>query len=290
LDAAPRYSPRLRLLRVLGLVAAVAIYCARHAPRLFMLVWFPSLLATACLIVLDGLVYVHPPPLPDWLVSQHFNPPTWLTAIVTTPFGAMAWAFVLSDMADRGSHRGLVTARLLRRAGLRFELSRAVLVAAAIFSAVNLLDGVTRVLHFKLLVAAYTAFDMSDDTAAIWSIVGHAIRAPIVVALTAWAYLLAGHVLRSGTFDMGYVWRLTRGNRLRLFAIFLLLSLASIALDQLAAPATTWLTNLSFTIHLSWTVQGAMIRHFTDLPLSILWTAAYAVTVGIVLDVLERRR
>jgi hypothetical protein len=200
----------------------------------------------------------------------------------------MAWAFVLSDMADRRSHRGLVTARLLRRAGLRFELSRGVLLAAAIFSAVNLLEGLTRMLQVNLLAAGYAAFDLSDDTAVIWWYAGYAIDLMLVAAVTAWAYLVAGHVLRTGTLDLGHVWKVIRGNRLRLFAVFLLLSLATIALDLLAAPAMTWLTTASYRIHLSWTVQGAIIRHFAELPFLMLWTVAYAVTVGIVLDGLGR--
>jgi hypothetical protein len=286
LEASLRHSPKLRLLRVFRLLAAVVTYCARNAGRLVALVWFPCILAVACQVVLDWLAVSYPVRLPDWLLSGNFNPPTWLTAVAITPWGAMVWAFVLSNMAGRNANRGLVTARLLRRGRLRFELSRDVLLAAAIFSAVNLLDGVTRTIQWNLLVTGYAAFEWSDATTDILGRSAEAIRILVMAAVTVWSYPVAGHVLRTGAFDVAHIWKIMRGNWLRLFAVFLLLSLAAIALDQLAAPATTWLIRSSAD-PLSWTVRDAFVRYLADLPFFMLWTVVYAVTVGIVLDVLD---
>jgi hypothetical protein len=237
-------------------------------------------------IALDWLAVPPPVRLPAWLLSSNFNPPTWLTAVAITPWGAMVWAFVLSNMAGRNANRGLVTARLLRRGRIRFELSRDVLLAAAIFSAVNLLDGVTRTIQWNLLFAGYAAFEWSDTTTEILGRLAEAIRILVMAAVTVWSYPVAGHVLRTGTFNVAHIWRIMRGNWLRLFAVFLLLSLAAIALDQLAAPATTWLIRSSAD-PLSWTVRDAFVRYLADLPFFMLWTVVYAVTVGIVLDVLD---
>src|SRR5262249_5442441 len=84
------------------------------------------------------------------------------------------------------------------------------------------------------------------------------------------------------------VWRLTRHNRLRVFALFLLLSVAAIALDAATAPAVGWVLR-NFAHELFWTFKAALIRQLVDLPFFVLWTVVYAVTVGIVLGALEQR-
>jgi hypothetical protein len=84
------------------------------------------------------------------------------------------------------------------------------------------------------------------------------------------------------------VWRLTRHNRLRVFVLFLLLSLISVALNAAAAPEITWVLR-GFADDLFWTFQGALIRQLVDLPFFMLWTVVYAVTIGIVLGALEQR-
>ena len=292
MEASLRDSPKLRLLRIFKFLAAVAAYCARNAGRLVVLVWFPCLLVVPCQIALDWLTVAYPPQLPAWLLSNNFNPPTWLTAVAITPWGAMAWAFVLSGMAERNSNRGLVTARLLRRGRLRFEFSREVFLTAAIFSAVNLLDGVLRTAQLKFLASLYPlyrTFDLSDAALNAWGKLAEAAQVLIMAAVFAWSYLVVGRLLRSGTLGIAHVWRIMRGNRLRLYAVFLLLSVAEIALDQLAAPATNWLIRSSYANELSWTLGGALIRYLADLPFFLLWTVIYAVTVGLALDVLERR-
>ena len=87
---------------------------------------------------------------------------------------------------------------------------------------------------------------------------------------------------------MANVWRLTRHNRLRVFALFLLLSGAAIALDAVTAPAVGWVLQ-NFADELFWTFKAALIRQLLDLPFFVLWTVIYAVTAGVVLGALEQR-
>ena len=83
------------------------------------------------------------------------------------------------------------------------------------------------------------------------------------------------------------IWRLTRGNRLRAFGLFLMLSVAAIALNVAASPAVGWLLR-TFADELFWTSRRDFVRQLVDIPFFMLWTAVYAVTVGIVLEVLEQ--
>src|SRR3954470_1758899 len=159
-DRLPRSSQKAGLLRVLKARAAVARYCGRNSGSLFLLVWFPCLMVAASQIVLDWLTLSFPPKLPAWLLSQSFNPPTWLTAVALTPWGAMAWAFVLADMSDRNTRRGVTSLQSLR---VRFELSLAVLVAAMIFTVVNVIDGGLRTLQLPLLGKLAERFELADE-------------------------------------------------------------------------------------------------------------------------------
>lgn len=286
-DTLLRGSQKPRPLRVLSVVAAVAWYCARNAGRLFRLVWFPCLLVAACQIVLDWLALAYPPRLPDWLLSDNFNPPTWLTAAAIAPWGAMAWAFALRDMADRILRRGSMAARIVRPS--RFALGFAILLAAVIFSAVNLLDGGLRVLQLELLAMLHAGFEPSEDVLNTLSKVGDGVRVLAMAAVFATSYPAIGHVLRTGRLNVAHAWRLMRGNRTRLLALFLLLSVAAIALDALAAPAVNWLIR-SYADELFWTFRGALVRQLVDMPFFMLWTVVYAVSAGIVLDALEQQR
>src|SRR5262245_21036397 len=144
-DQPPRSAQSAGLLRVLKALAAIARYCGRNAGSLFLLVWFPCLMVAATQIGLDWLSLSFPPVLPAWLLSPNYNPPTWLTAVAETPWGAMAWAFVLADMSDRNTRRGLTGLPILRRLRLRFGLGVDILVAAVLFSAAHLLDSGLRV-------------------------------------------------------------------------------------------------------------------------------------------------
>jgi hypothetical protein len=282
----PHTAQKAGLLRVLKALAAVARYCGRNAGSLFLLVWFPCLMVGVCQIALDWLSLSFPPKLPAWLLSQSFNPPTWLTAAAETPWGAMAWAFVLADMSNRNTRRGVTS--VLQSLRARFELSLAVLVAAMIFTAVNLIDGGLRALQLQLLASIAATFELTDELLLAIGKTGEIMQVIVMAAVVSAAYLTIGSLLRSGFRSAIGVWRLTRHNRLRVFALFLLLSLISVALNAAAAPAITRVLR-GFADDLFWTFQGALIRQLVDLPFFMLWTVVYAVTVGIVLGALEQR-
>jgi hypothetical protein len=286
-ERASRPSQKVGLLRVFKAAAAVARYCARNAGRLLALVWFPCLMAALSMLALDFLTLAYPPRLPDRLLSGTFNPPTWLTALAETPWGAMMWAVVLADMSDRNTRRGAIRFRIFPLR-LRFELGAAILVTALLFSAINLLDGGLRVLNVQLLVTIHGAFEPSEDLLAALVRTGQVVQVIVMAAVVAVSYLAIGQLLRTGFRSMASVWRLTRHNRVRVFALFLLLSVASIALDAATAPATGWLLR-HFADELFWTFKAALIRQLVDLPFFALWTVVYAVTVGIVLGALEQR-
>jgi hypothetical protein len=282
----PRSPQKAGLLRVLKALAAIARYCGRNAGSLFLLVWFPCLMVAVSQIALDWLSLSFPPKLPSWLLSQSFNPPTWLTATALTPWGAMAWAFVLADMSNRKTRRGVTS--VLQSLRARFELSLAVLVAAMIFTAVNLIDGGLRTLQLPLLAKIAERFELSDELFGAIGKTGEIMQVIVMAAVVAAAYLTIGSLLRSGFRSALSVWRVTRHNRLRVFALFLLLSLISVALNAAAAPVIS-LVFRSFADDLFWTPQGALVRQLVDLPFFMLWTVVYAVTVGIVLGALEQR-
>ena len=88
--------------------------------------------------------------MPQWLLFDQFFPPTWLTPLVNAPAVAMVWAFVLSKVCDQNPDRGIVTVPGIRPGWIRFELSPAVLLGAAVFVATNLLDGMFRLAQFQL--------------------------------------------------------------------------------------------------------------------------------------------
>jgi len=283
-----RPSQKVGLLRIFRATAAVTRYCARNAGTLLVLIWFPCLMAALSMLALDFLTLAYPPRLPERLLSGNFNPPTWLTAVAETPWGAMIWAFVLADMSDRNTRRGLIRWRIVRALQPRFSLSVAILAAAVLFSAINLLDGGLRVLNVQLLVAIHERFEPSEELLNAIGRTGQVVQVIIMAAVVAVAYLTIGQLLRTGFKGMAGVWRLTRHNRLRIFALFLLLSVAAIALDAAATPATGWVLR-NFADELFWTFKAALIRQLVDLPFFALWTVVYAVTAGIVLGALEQR-
>jgi|SRR5262245_37789889 len=283
-----RPSQKVGLLRIFRATAAVARYCARNAGTLLVLIWFPCLMAALSMLALDFLTLAFPPRLPERLLSGNFNPPTWLTAVAETPWGAMIWALVLADMSDRNTRRGLIRWRIVRALRPRFSLSIAILVAAVLFSAINLLDGGLRVLNVQLLIAVHERFEPSEELLNAIGRTGQVVQVIIMAAVVAIAYLTIGQLLRTGFKGMAGVWRLTRYNRLRIFALFLLLSVAAIALDAAATPATGWVLR-NFADELFWTFKAALFRQLVDLPFFALWTVVYAVTAGIVLGALEQR-
>ena len=165
--------------------------------------------------------------MPQWLLFDQFFPPTWLTPLVNAPAVAMVWAFVLSKVCDQNPDRGIVTVPGIRPGWIRFELSPAVLLGAAVFVATNLLDGMFRLAQFQLLLAVYPLFEGRDGAFDAWARWSDALPILAGSAVAAWTYPIAAQMLRTGVFDRTRALDLMRGNRLRLTAIFFLLNLAS---------------------------------------------------------------
>jgi hypothetical protein len=156
-------------LRVFNTLVVALTYCVRNAGPLFVLVWFPCALSSACLTGLEWLVYGFPPRMPQWLIFNQFHPPTWLTPVVTAPFTAMAWAFVLSHICDRNADRGIVTVSGVRIDAIRFELSSAVLIGASILVATDLLDGLFQFAQLRLFVIVHPLFEWGDAGTEAWA-------------------------------------------------------------------------------------------------------------------------
>src|SRR5262245_37840749 len=199
---------KVGLLRVFKATAAVARYCARNAGTLLLLIWFPCLMAALSMLVLDFLTLAYPPRLPDRLLSAQFSPPTWLTAIAEAPWGAMMWALVLADMRDRNTPRGVMRFRILPLR-LRLGLVAGILVAAVLFSAINLLDGGLRVLNVQLLGAIHERFEPSEELLNALGRTGQVVQVIVMAAVVAAAYLAIGQLLRTGFRGMASMWRLT---------------------------------------------------------------------------------
>jgi hypothetical protein len=276
----------VRRLRPFKVVVAALVYCVRNAGPLFLIAWFPCLLVSASRLILEWLIFAWPPHLPESLLFRHFEPPTWLTPLAETPWEAMAWAFVLSAMSNKDSMRGAVTTPNGSLGWLRFELSGTVAFAAAMLALIDFLGGALRYTLLHLVMAAYRPFETSDLELAIWAQLSALLRMALLAVVGAWLYPLAGGVLRNGRFEIAHFWRIMRRNRLRLAAIFFLLTLTLFGIDIVARPATSWMAR-SLNDPLAWTLQAAMIRYLIDFPFGMLNIVAWAVTVGIVLDALD---
>ena len=257
----------------------------RNAGQLFLLAWFPCALESACRIGLEWLTDGSPPLMPQWLLFDQFFPPTWLTPLVNAPAVAMVWAFVLSKVCDQNPDRGIVTVPGIRPGWIRFELSPAVLLGAAVFVATNLLDGMFRLAQFQLLLAVYPLFEGRDGAFEAWARWSDPLPILAVSAVAAWTYPIAAQMLRTGVFDRTRALDLMRGNRLRLTAIFFLLNLASYLFYALIRPATNWIVQL-LVDPLSWTLREAIIRHVIQFPFDTFWIVAWAVTLGMVMKAL----
>jgi hypothetical protein len=282
----------VRRLRPFNLVSATLSLCANNAVPLFVLAWFPCALAAACRLALEWLIFAFPPRMPEWLFSKYFTPPTWLTVFALTPWEAMAWAFVLTAMTDENSNRGIVDTPAGPLDWLRFELSKPIVLAAAIFSLFNLLDGLARIAQVQILVAALRAYELSNAELDVWSQVALLVHGALITTVMAFFYLAAGAALRSGTLALAptrslvQIWRALRGNRLRLIAAFFLLSIAFLAINRLVLAALTWFAS-SMADSLAWTLSSAAIRQAIAFPFNMLWIVAWAVMVGLVLDALQ---
>ncbi len=276
---------RSRRLRVFSTVVATLDYCVRNAGLLFLLAWFPCALVSVCRIGLVWLTDGAPPLMPLWLLFDQFFPPTLLTPLVNAPAVAMVWAFVLSTVCDQNPDRGIVTVPGIRPRWIRFELSPAVLLGAAVFVATNLLDGLLRWTQFQLLLAIYPVFEGRDGAIDAWARWSDALPILAVSAVAAWTYPIAAQVLRTGAFDRTRALDLMRGNRLRLTAIFFLLNMAAYLFYALIRPATNWIAH--FLVEpLPWTLRETTIRHVIQFPFETFWVVAWAVTLGMVMKAL----
>jgi hypothetical protein len=283
---------RSRRLHVFSTVVATLDYCVRNAGQLFLLAWFPCALESACRIILEWLTNGAPPLMPQWLLFDQFFPPTWLTPLINAPAVAMVWAFVLSKVCDQNPDRGRVTVLGIPDRWIRFEFSPAVLLAAAVFVATNLLDGMFRFAQFQLLLAVYPLFEEHNGAFDAWARWSDALPILAVSAVAAWTYPIAAQILRTGVFDRTRAVDLMRGNRLPLTAIFFLLNLASYLFYAALRPATGWIVQL-LVDPLSWTLRETIIRHVIQFPFDTFWIVAWAVTLGMVMKVLAlpvRRR
>jgi hypothetical protein len=278
--------PRLRLLRVTGVVVAALRYLVLNVGALLAVAWLPCVLESATRLFLEWLVFSYPPLLPDAFLSDQFTPPTWLTAFAVAPWSAMAWAFVLRRM--RGERAPAGTPRVPGRP-LPFELTSPILVAAAILALGSVFDGFSRLAMREFIFAVARVYDneLPDLAVLLLGFPLDLVRLAVVATITGWIAVVAGHVLRRGEFDIGGGWQLMHGNRLRLAAVFFLLMVAFQGLDVLAGPVRSWLIHL-VTTPTVWTFPEAALRYLLDFPLSVLWILLWAVTVGIVLGALAR--
>jgi hypothetical protein len=277
--------PRLRRLRVFAVVVAAFKYCWKDARRLFLLTWLACALAAATRVLLEWLVYSWPPVLPGWMLANEFDPPTWLTAFVVTPWQAMGWAFVLNEMFHEHARRGTIKTPRRELGWLRFEISRSVLIAAAIFTAVLLIEAAFRWIQFEILNSIRAAYEPSDRVLTICSGLLTAVRIALMIIVLVWCYPLAGRVLQTGAFSIARIRQIMRGNWLRVALIFLLLNIALRGLDTLVALAASFL--VSWTYSTAWTVGVTLVLFLTDFLIQMLWIVAWAVTVGIVLHTLD---
>jgi hypothetical protein len=112
------------------------------------------------------------------------------------------------------------------------------------------------------------------------------VRVAIMVGVIVWCYPLAGMVLRDGTFSIARLRAIMAGNWLRAGLIFLVLSIILRAVYQLIEPITNWLV-VRFADSPGWTLPTALIRFALDFPFQMLWIAAWAVIVGVILYTLD---
>ena len=284
-----------RVLRVGKLLAAALTYCAANARSLFVAVWFPSFMSTLCLIALALAIFSEPDHAPRWLMSEGFDPKTWLAAIVAGPFSAMVIAFVLNRMAGAPEpgrvsfRRGIEGERIVRVPGISLEISSRILLASLPLIAVELIFGFTLAGEHKLLVANLMATDGSSATPAnikLWTASTWIFNRIAGGFLLAWTYLFVGDFIRTGSFDPARCWKALAGNRLRfavtMFAVFLGVLLLQAAL--VVAGVMIFVNDDAFT-----SFTSMVLWHFgLGWPFRLLHLVLSAATVGVVLDGFSR--
>jgi hypothetical protein len=275
----------IRQLRVFRVILAAFKFCVRDFPRLFLITWFACVLASLSRLLLEWLVYPFPQ-LPNWMMSESFDPPTWLAPIFITPWLAMGCAFILNEMFDADPRRGIIRMPGRELSWIRFEVSGPVLMAGAILAVVGLTDGITRMLQQQILVAVYTD-SLNETTLGILAGVLTIARVALMAAVFVWFYPLAGMILHTGSYSVTRLRQLMRGNWLRVAVIFFMLTVILRVLDQLLQPVTSWLYG-SLVNSPVWTVQTTLVRLAIDFPFQMLWTMTWGITLGIVLHTLTR--
>lgn len=275
----------LKRLRVFRTLVVALGYCARNAGHLFVLVWFACALNSACRTGLEWLVYGFPPRMPQWLIFHGFDPPTWLTPVLSAPLVAMAWAFVLSDICDRNPNRVVIAVFERRLDWIRFELSRPVLLGASIFLVTDLFDSILQVTELKLLLAVYDPSEDSEFVFNLAALFGTTLRTVVLSLVAAWTYPIAAQALRMGKLDRGLLAGDLRGNRLRLWAIFFLLNVALALFGALFRLAADWILESSAP-PISWTLRDTTIRRVIEFPFDVLWLVAWAATTAVAMKAL----
>lgn len=275
----------LKRLRVFSTLVVALGYCIRNAGPLFVLVWFVCALNSACRTGLEWFVHGFPPRTAPWLIFHGFDPPTWLTPVLSAPFVAMAWAFVLSHICDRNPNRGVIVVFERRLDWIRFELSRPVLLGASIFLVTDVLDSIVQVTELKLFLAAYDPSEDPEFVINLAALFGSMLRMVVLSLVAAWAYPIAAQALRMGKFDRALLAGDLRGNRLRLWAIFLLLNVALSLFGGLLRLAVDWILQSSDP-PISWTLRDTAIRRVIEFPFDVLWIVAWAATTAIAMKAL----
>jgi hypothetical protein len=265
-----------KLFGTFNVVVAALAYCLWRSGRLFILIWLPCAMESATRFALEQALAAGI--LAEWLRSPDFEPATFLSAFLVTPWAAMAWSLVLRALAQENSGPPARVARERPPGFLGLCFSRAIFAAAAIFSAVNLVEGFLRFAERQVVLVTDPA--MSDAAFAAFGGVTVVVHALIMAVVIAVAYPLAGIVLRSGTLYLpGFRWFI-RGKILRFAAIFFILTIVLAALDQLLRPAELMFAGF-IAVSPSWV--ESVLRYVIDFPLSMLMIIAWAVTVGIML-------
>jgi hypothetical protein len=139
-----------------------------------------------------------------------------------------------------------------------------------------------------LLVAYLSGYEMSDSVLTIWGWLSYVIYAAVAATVSAWLSLITGHLVLHERLDISAAWRLMRGNRLRLAAIFFLLTIAFNQLYTLADVAKSRIIQ-SIANSASVTMTEAMLHDAIVFPIFMFSIVLGAVIVGIVLDALEPR-
>jgi hypothetical protein len=296
LDELPAVVPKRRVLRIGKTVARVFDYCRANAWPLFVAAWFPCLLMTLCLVVLALVLFADPGQVPTWLLSRGFDPQTWLSAIIAAPFSAMVLAFVLDRMAGAPEHglivvmRGIESVRRFSIPGVRFEVSRRILMVAMPLAAVQLLCGFAIAGEHRLLVAGLLAthdLPLRPDDVAPWTSAMGAFNALWRSFFLVWVYLLVGDFVRTGSFDPVGCWRALDGNRMR-FVVIMFIVFAIVAILEYVAVLAGGLLLIPADGGAP-SFPNLVLMHFgLILPFNLLHLVLSAAAVGTILGAFRR--